>query len=36
MLVLALIAMFVSLQSNNVWGLAVVLFLFLLHEFCDR
>ena len=30
------VAMFVSLQSNNVWGLAVVLFLLLLNKFCDR
>ena len=36
MLVFALVAMFVSLQSNNVWGLAVVLFLLLLNKFCDR
>jgi hypothetical protein len=35
MLIIALIAMFVSVQSNNGWGVAVGLFLMLVSPLCD-
>jgi hypothetical protein len=35
MLIVSLIIMFVSVQSNNGWGVAVGLFLLLVSPLCD-
>lgn len=35
-IILSLVVMFVSIKSNNGWGVAVGLFLLLISPFCDE